>query len=386
MLNKVKKFCKHNFKRKKERILSERNEVAPPSNGHEGNEPVKVMRIKQKALAQEPQPKVLPYAAMGSFAMLRCIGTDIIGGRTHAVNYRDQNIAATINIRTKRELVDDELKMKRSKAELQVLQRLFYETMQPCPFLLGMISHFQTHDSVCVVSEFCAGGDLFSVIQASGDGLGEKKANFITAELVQALRCLHSMGICHNGVRPENIFIEKTGHIKLGAFHLSEQIGPMGVPYEIDKDGVEQFAAAPQTSRTHSLFGTPEYIAPEIVLRKGHNCAADMWALGVLIYELITKTLPFFAHSPIDIYRLVVAGEVVYHESSRYRRPLFSKGTEAFIKRCLDPKEPDHNRWSHKGRGRITAHDARKHAWLAKCDWEALVRIFWCGKLPSLLG
>ena len=111
-------------------------------------------------------------------------------------------------------------------------------------------------------------------------------ALFYASELCLALEYLHNIHIIYRDLKPENILVGRDGHIKLTDFGFSKMIK--------------------YSDKTFTLCGTPEYMAPEIILNQGHNKAVDWWAFGVLIYELLTGFPPFYSQNPYDIYNKVL--------------------------------------------------------------------------------
>ena len=134
------------------------------------------------------------------------------------------------------------------------------------PFVVSMWCSFETKRHLCMVMEYVEGGDCATLLKNSGP-LPFDLARLYFAETVLALEYLHSYGIVHRDLKPDNLLITATGHIKLTDFGLSK-IGLMSLTtnlYEgtVDKD-CKQF-------KDKQVFGTPEYVAPEVILRKGYG-------------------------------------------------------------------------------------------------------------------
>jgi serum/glucocorticoid-regulated kinase 2 len=132
------------------------------------------------------------------------------------------------------------------------------------PFLVKLACAFQTPQKLFFVMPFVKGGELFHHLQ-SKRRFQEHEVKFFAAQLVQALGYLHSLGFAYRDIKPENILVGEDGYIKLTDFGLSKKLAP--------------------GQRTMTFVGTPDYMAPEILLNLGHNHMVDWWALGILMYE-----------------------------------------------------------------------------------------------------
>ncbi|CAI5730668.1 unnamed protein product [Hyaloperonospora brassicae] len=141
------------------------------------------------------------------------------------------------------------------------------------PFLISLRYAFQTKSNVYLVMPFVAGGELFHHLHKQGLLL-ESSAKFYAAEMVLALEHLHVKGIIHRDLKPENVLLGADGHIRLTDFGLAKEM--------TDEDG-----------STSTMCGTNEYMPPEMIRRKAYNQAVDWWALGALIYEMVTGYPPF---------------------------------------------------------------------------------------------
>ncbi|KAL5106138.1 Ribosomal protein S6 kinase alpha-3 [Taenia crassiceps] len=144
----------------------------------------------------------------------------------------------------------------------------------------AVLKAFQTEGKIYLILEFVKGGDLFSRL-AKELMFTEQDVMFYLAEIAVAIGHLHKLGIVYRDLKPENILLTEEGHIKLTDFGLSK---------EALYDGMDG-------SKSYSFCGTVEYMAPEIVTRRGHGPAADWWSFGVLMYEMLTGTLPFHGAS-----------------------------------------------------------------------------------------
>lgn len=151
------------------------------------------------------------------------------------------------------------------------------------PFVLRLYGTCQTNDELYFVTEVIECGDLFSAIYY-GDRLSHKERVFYSAGIILGLNYIHNKNIVFRDLKPENIMIDSRGIPKLIDFGLAKQL-----PYiKYSSDG-----SLRKYTRCSSLCGTPEYVSPEIILTKPYKQAADLWALGVLMYEMIFRRTPF---------------------------------------------------------------------------------------------
>ncbi|GFY27124.1 ribosomal protein S6 kinase alpha-2 [Trichonephila clavipes] len=138
--------------------------------------------------------------------------------------------------------------------------------------VVGPDSAFQTEGKLYLILDFLKGGDLFTRLSKEVM-FTEEDVKFYLAELALALDHLHSLGIIYRDLKPENILLDADGHISLTDFGLCKE--------------------ALSDQKAYSFCGTVEYMAPEVINRKGHTTAADWWSFGVLMFEMLTGALPF---------------------------------------------------------------------------------------------
>uniref|UniRef100_A0A8C0DHE3 Protein kinase X-linked n=1 Tax=Balaenoptera musculus TaxID=9771 RepID=A0A8C0DHE3_BALMU len=138
-----------------------------------------------------------------------------------------------------------------------------------------------------MLMEFVPGGELFSYLRNQGR-FSSSTGLFYSAEIVCAIEYLHSKEIVYRDLKPENILLDRDGHIKLTDFGFAKKL--------VDK--------------TWTLCGTPEYLAPEVIQSKGHGRAVDWWALGILIFEMLSGFPPFFDDNAFGIYQKILAGKI----------------------------------------------------------------------------
>ncbi|XP_056617336.1 protein kinase C eta type [Triplophysa dalaica] len=160
------------------------------------------------------------------------------------------------------------------------------------PYLTQLYCCFQTPERLFFVMEFVNGGDLMFHIQKSRK-FDENRARFYTAEITSALTFLHSKGIIYRDLKLDNVLLDKEGHCKLADFGMCKE------------DMFEGLV-------TGTFCGTPDYIAPEILQEMLYGPSVDWWALGVLLYEMLSGHAPFEAENEDDLFEAILNEEIIY--------------------------------------------------------------------------
>ena len=148
------------------------------------------------------------------------------------------------------------------------------------PFITNCFATFQNDSSLFFCLELAPGGDLFGLLDTQPNGLPEHQARFYCSCIALALRHVHAHGWVYRDVKLENVLIDADGYIKICDFG---------------------FAKKAATSRTFTKCGTDEYAPPEVVSGRGRTCAADWWALGILLHEMLTGRPPFEGSSAEEV-------------------------------------------------------------------------------------
>ncbi|CAL4058805.1 unnamed protein product, partial [Meganyctiphanes norvegica] len=176
------------------------------------------------------------------------------------------------------------------------------------PFVVRLHYAFQTEGKLYLILDFLRGGDLFTRLSKE-IMFTEDDVKFYLAELALALDHLHSLGIIYRDLKPENILLDADGHISLTDFGLCKEA---------------------LNDKAYSFCGTVEYMAPEVVNRRGHNTAADWWSFGVLLFEMLTGALPFQGHNRKETMTLILKAKLgmppyLSHEAQSLLRALFKR-------------------------------------------------------------
>ncbi|XP_068745204.1 cGMP-dependent protein kinase 1-like isoform X1 [Montipora capricornis] len=209
-------------------------------------------------------------------------------------------------------------------------------------FICKLYRTFKDRKYVYMLLEVCLGGELWTILRDRGS-FDDSTARFFVACVVEALEYLHSRGIVYRDLKPENLLLDKDGYAKLVDFGFAKRIG---------------FGR-----KTWTFCGTPEYVAPEIILNKGHDLSADCWSLGILIFELLTGSPPFYASDPMKTYNIILRGmDVIVFPKKIGRNP------QNLIRRLC--KENPTNRLGYQKDGLA---DVKRHKWFHGFHWQGLL-------------
>ncbi|XP_049867696.1 cGMP-dependent protein kinase, isozyme 1-like [Pectinophora gossypiella] len=270
---------------------------------------------------------------------LEIVGTLGVGGfgRVELVQYKaDHSLTFALKCLKKVEMVQQ-----------QQQEHAFNEKhiMMACnsPFICRLYRTFKDNKYIYFLMEPVLGGDVWTILQKQRC-FAEHVAKFMAACVVEAFQYLHSKDIVYRDLKPENLMLDKNGYIKLVDFGFAKQI--------------------PANNKTWTFAGTPEYVAPEIVLNKGHDRAVDCWALGVFIHELIVGKPPFRASGGdhMKTYTLILRGidAVNFH-------PRVPKSAQLLIKKLCRPVPAERLGYLKNGMG-----DVKNHKWFLGFDWDSL--------------
>ncbi|KAG5671761.1 hypothetical protein PVAND_001940 [Polypedilum vanderplanki] len=243
---------------------------------------------------------------------------------------------------------------------------------------------FQDKDNLYFVMDYIPGGDLMSLLIKKGI-FEEELARFYIAELTCAIDSVHKMGFIHRDIKPDNILIDKKGHIKLTDFglctgfrwtHDSKYYQKNGDHARQDsmeawsKNGISDIPPPLERrkfreknrAKAHSIVGTPNYIAPEVLLRSGYTQLCDWWSVGVILYEMLVGQPPFLANTAEETQYKVI------HWRQTLKIPpqakLSKEASDIILKLCRNEDE----RLGKK------VEDIKSHPFLEQIDWTKDLR------------
>uniref|UniRef100_A0A8C2E047 non-specific serine/threonine protein kinase n=1 Tax=Cyprinus carpio TaxID=7962 RepID=A0A8C2E047_CYPCA len=242
------------------------------------------------------------------------------------------------------------------------IQQVFVErdilTFAENPFVVSMFCSFETRRHLCMVMEYVEGGDCATLLKNMGP-LPVDMTRMYFAETVLALEYLHSYGIVHRDLKPDNLLITSMGHIKLTDFGLSK-IGLMNMTTNLYEGHIEKDT---REFIDKQVCGTPEYIAPEVILRQGYGKPVDWWAMGIILYEFLVGCVPFFGDTTEELFGQVVSDEIIWPDGD----DALPVDTQDLITRLLNQ-----NPQERLGRG--GASEVKQHMFFSGLDWNGLLR------------
>eukprot|EP00924_Labyrinthula_sp_SR-Ha-C_P006231 maker-scaffold_31-snap-gene-0.46-mRNA-1 protein AED:0.36 eAED:0.36 QI:0/0/0/1/0/0/4/0/770 len=212
------------------------------------------------------------------------------------------------------------------------------------PFICKCYQTFQDKDYLYLLLELVQGGELFSLLQNLGPGLQTHHHVFYVACVVSALEVLHVRNIIYRDLKPENLMIDPNGYLKLVDFGFAKVV----------------------EYRTYTLCGTPDYFSPELVLGSGYGKGNDLWALGILAYELIAGFTPFGSNEDpqSEVYKKIVREEV------RFPKDCYDQAGMSLISGLLQKRVENR-----VGCGRSGIMSVKYHPWFRDLNWDALLQM-----------
>jgi protein kinase A len=297
---------------------------------------------KKKRMSSRRSMKVgkkidVTKAKLSDYELLATVGTGSFG-RVRLCLHKSTNTYMAIKILKKQKII--ELK----QVDHMVNEKRILEDISH-PFVVNCTAAFQDKHTLYLTMDYVAGGEFFTRLR-SQNTFSNDTARFYAASVVLIFQYLHSKGVVYRDLKPENLLICTKGYLKLTDFGFAKVVDV----------------------RTWTLCGTPEYIAPEILLNKSHSKPVDWWALGILIYEMLAGFPPFCDNDPMVIYEKILKGTV------RFPSKNFCPEVKDLIQKLLTADIT--KRLGNLAQG---VEDIRNHAWFKSLNWSDLYNY----KLPS---
>lgn len=307
------------------------------------NVPLPVSRPSQDPYQNLPQPPRLQQQPVRQPTMKRKVGLDdfnflaVLGkgnfGKVMLAEEKSTTQLYAIKVLKKEFIIDnDEVESTRSE------KRVFLTAARERhPFLLGLHSCFQTETRIYFVMEYISGGDLMLHIQRKQFSL--RQAKFYASEVLLALEYFHANGIIYRDLKLDNILLTLDGHVKVADYGLCKEEMWYG-----------------QTTST--FCGTPEFMAPEILLEQRYGRAVDWWAFGVLTYEMLLGQSPFRGEDEDEIFDAILEDEPLY--------PITMPRDAVSILQKLLQRDPNRR----LGSGKEDAEEIKRQPFFKDVNWD----------------
>ncbi|KAM8940241.1 cGMP-dependent protein kinase 2 isoform 1-T1 [Pelodytes ibericus] len=294
---------------------------------------------------------VARFSSSSPFEDLEIITTLGVGGfgRVELVKVKNENLTFALKCIKKKHIVEN-----RQQEHIHSEKNILEDACSP--FVVKLYRTFKDNKYVYMLLEACLGGELWSLLRDRGC-FEETIAKFCIGCVTEAFEYLHRTGVMYRDLKPENLLLDSEGYVKLVDFGFAKKI----------------FSG----QKTWTFCGTPEYVAPEVILNKGHSFSVDFWSLGILLYELLTGNPPFTGPDQMMIYNLILQGI----EKIEFHKRITRRSEELIRKLCRQ------NPAERLGNMKNGIADIKKHRWFNSLDWEGLrARRFPSPLKPELSG
>jgi len=245
---------------------------------------------KTKAQSLYQKDKSVKKVMLDEFKVIKIIGKGSYGRVYQAEMNSTGKIYAMKELR--KDVLIDTDQIENTRIEKEIMKNANH------PFLINLEYVFQTPGKIFFVMKFMQGGELYTLLSKE-KRFSESRAKFYAAQIILALAHLHKSKIIYRDLKPENILLDDDGYICLADFGLARFL-------EEDKKAM-------------SFCGTPEYMAPEIIIGEGHNRSADWWSLGVLLYEMMVGVPPFYHQNQHTMYQYITSRAVIFPDPIKHK-------------------------------------------------------------------
>ncbi|KAF8093558.1 hypothetical protein N665_0383s0183 [Sinapis alba] len=296
----------------------------------------------------------------------------------------------TGNIYAMKKLKKSEMLSRGQVEHVRSERNLLAEVASDC--IVKLYYSFQDPEYLYLIMEYLSGGDVMTLLMRE-ETLTETVARFYIAQSVLAIESIHEHNYVHRDIKPDNLLLDKNGHMKLSDFGLCKpldcrHISAMTVNEPLNDENTNESIECDEhcsigrrgrrwrspleqlqhwqihrRKLAYSTVGTPDYIAPEVLLKKGYGVECDWWSLGAIMYEMLVGYPPFYSDDPVTTCRKIVGWRthLVFPEDAR----LTPEARDLICRLLCDS---DHRLGSH-GAG---AEQIKAHPWFKDVEWEKL--------------
>jgi len=292
---------------------------------YDHTETASVTTEEEKAAPPKPTPD--------DFECIKVLGRGAFGKVT-LVKHKRSNIVYAMKC-IKKARIEKGTNLAHTKTERKILGTLSH------PFLSKLRYAFQTERKLFFVLDYYSGGELYTHLKQV-KRFSEDVARFFIAEIALALQYLHDKDVIYRDLKPENVLLDRNGHLRLTDFGLSKDLSPM-------------------ESKSRTFCGTPEYIAPEVVKGQPHGKMVDWWGLGIFLYELLVGKTPFMHTNVQQVYINVQKKQLAFPSE------LVGMRARGLIVALLN-RDPN-IRYPQKG-----VHELQHHPFFGRLNWKKLLK------------
>ncbi|KAH7673716.1 Non-specific serine/threonine protein kinase protein [Dioscorea alata] len=254
-------------------------------------------------------------------------------------------------------------------------------------YIVKLYCSFQDEEFLYLIMEYLPGGDMMTLLMRK-DTLTEDEARFYIGQTILAIESIHKHNYIHRDIKPDNLLLDRNGHMKLSDFGLCKPLDSKNLPnfsepasaIRTTLESDNKSCASPRPKRTqheqllhwqknrrtlaYSTVGTPDYIAPEVLLKKGYGMECDWWSLGAIMFEMLIGYPPFYSDEPMATCRKIVnwRNHLKFPEEAK-----LSPEARDLIGKLLCNVE---QRLGTRG-----AHEIKAHPWFKGIQWDQLYQM-----------
>ncbi|KAG2713643.1 hypothetical protein I3760_04G186600 [Carya illinoinensis] len=371
--NHYKEQMKNLQERKERRIILEKKLADADVSEEDQNNLLKFLEKKETEYMRLQRHKM----GADDFELLTMIGKGAFG------EVRVCREKATGHVYAMKKLKKSEMLRRGQVEHVRAERNLLAEVDSNC--IVKLYCSFQDDEFLYLIMEYLPGGDMMTLLMRK-DTLTEDEARFYVAETVLAIESIHKHNYIHRDIKPDNLLLDKYGHLRLSDFGLckpldcstlQEQDFSIGNSHNEAAQNEERSLAPKRTQQeqvqhwqknrrtlAYSTVGTPDYIAPEVLLKKGYGLECDWWSLGAIMYEMLVGYPPFYSDDPMSTCRKIVNWRT--HLKFPDEAKLSPEAKDLISKLLCNVSQ----RLGSKGASEIKA-----HLWFEGTDWEKIYHL-----------
>ncbi|KAI3806082.1 hypothetical protein L1987_21974 [Smallanthus sonchifolius] len=365
--NHYKEQMKNLQERRERRILLEKKLADADVSEEDQNNLIKFLEKKETEYMRLQRHKM----GVDDFELLTMIGKGAFG------EVRVCREKTTGNVYAMKKLKKSEMLRRGQVEHVRAERNLLAEVDSNC--IVKLYCSFQDDEFLYLIMEYLPGGDMMTLLMRK-DTLSEDEARFYVAETVLAIESIHKHNYVHRDIKPDNLLLDKFGHLRLSDFGLCKPLdcstlektdfstgdNASGSSTGERRTQQEQLQHWQKNRRTlaYSTVGTPDYIAPEVLLKKGYALECDWWSLGAIMFEMLVGYPPFYSDDPMSTCRKIVNWKMHLKFPEEARLSLEAK--DLISKLLCNVNQ----RLGSKGADEIKA-----HIWFRGIDWDRIYQM-----------